>query len=90
MQGMWKEVKWKQNFSRTTSLTRILQELTDRWQVNFKMNFKNIYLWHILKPSAKRKAKKNLTVSIKTSNGTEEEATLNGTTGIAPLRGFVR
>jgi hypothetical protein len=34
------------------------------------------YQWQILKPSGKRKAKKNFTVSVKTPKGTEEKATL--------------
>jgi hypothetical protein len=39
--------------------------------------------WQILNPSGKRKARRSFTISDKTSNGTEEEATLEGTTGMA-------
>jgi hypothetical protein len=52
--------------------------------------FNYFYQWQILKPSGKRKAEKNFTVSVKTSNGTEENATLKGTTGMACLRGSAR
>jgi hypothetical protein len=45
------------------------------------------YQWQILKPSGKRKAKTNFTVSVETPNGTEEESTLKGTTGGVRLRG---
>jgi hypothetical protein len=45
------------------------------------------YQWQILKPNGKRKAKRSFTVSVKTPKGTEEKATLKGTTGAAPLQG---
>jgi hypothetical protein len=48
------------------------------------------YQRQILKPSRKRKVKKNFTVFVKTPNGTEEKATLEGTTGMARLRGSAR
>jgi hypothetical protein len=35
----------------------------------------------------KRKAKRSYTVSVKTPKGTEEKASLNGTTEMAHLRG---
>jgi hypothetical protein len=38
----------------------------------------------------KKKAKKNLTVLVKTPNGTEEKASLKGTTGMARVHGSVR
>jgi hypothetical protein len=34
------------------------------------------YQWQILKPSGQRKAKRNVTVSVKTPKRTEEKATL--------------
>jgi hypothetical protein len=43
------------------------------------------YQWQILKPSGKRKARKNFTVFLKTLNGTEEKTTLKGSTGMARL-----
>jgi hypothetical protein len=48
------------------------------------------YQWHILKPNGKRKAKKSITVSVKTPKGTEEKATLKGTTGMARFHGSAR
>jgi hypothetical protein len=41
--------------------------------------------WQILNPSGKRKAKRSFTISDKSSRGTEEKATLKGTTGMARL-----
>jgi hypothetical protein len=43
-----------------------------------------------LKTQWKKKAKKNFTVFVRTPNGTGEEITLRGTTGMAHLRGSVR
>jgi hypothetical protein len=40
--------------------------------------------------SGKRKAKRSFTVSVKTSKGTEEKATLKGTKGMARIRGSGR
>jgi hypothetical protein len=48
------------------------------------------YQWQILEPSGKRKTKKSFTVSVKTPKGTEERATLKGTTGRARLRDSAR
>jgi hypothetical protein len=44
-------------------------------------------IYNNLKPSGKRKAKSSFTVSVKTPKGTEEKATLKGTSGMARLRG---
>jgi hypothetical protein len=44
------------------------------------------YQWQILKPSGKRKIKRNFTVSVKTPKGAEEKTTLKGTTGMTGLR----
>jgi hypothetical protein len=44
----------------------------------------------MFKPSGKRRAKRSFTISAKTPKGTEEKATLNGTTEMACLRGSVR
>jgi hypothetical protein len=41
-----------------------------------------------LKPSGKRETKRSFRVSVKTPKGTEEEASLKGTRGMARLRGF--
>jgi hypothetical protein len=46
------------------------------------------YQWQILKPSGKRKAKKNFTFFVKTPNGTGENDTSKDTIGMARLRGF--
>jgi hypothetical protein len=43
-----------------------------------------------LHDGGKRKAKRSITVSVKTLNGTEEKVTLKGTTGMARLRGSAR
>jgi hypothetical protein len=48
------------------------------------------YHWQILKPSGKIKAERSITVSVKTPKGTEEKATLKGTTGMARLHGSAR
>jgi hypothetical protein len=48
------------------------------------------YQWQILKLSGKRKAKKNLTVFVKTPNWTAENDTSNDTIGMARLRGSAR
>jgi hypothetical protein len=40
--------------------------------------------------SGKRRAKRSVTVSVKTPNWTEEKAALKSTSGMAQLRGFVR
>jgi hypothetical protein len=48
------------------------------------------YQWQISKSSGKRKATKNFTVFIKTPNGKAEKTTLQGTTGMARLRGSAR
>jgi hypothetical protein len=48
------------------------------------------YQWQIAKPSGKIKAKMNLTLSVKTPNGTEEKDTLKDATGVAGLRGATR
>jgi hypothetical protein len=48
------------------------------------------YQWQISKPSVKGRAKKNLTVSVKTPKGAEEKVTLKGTTGMARLHGSAR
>jgi hypothetical protein len=66
----------------------LMRELS-RWQSNQskKIEIDNYYYqWQILKSSGKRKAKRNFTVFVKTPKGTEEKATLKGTTGIARLR----
>jgi hypothetical protein len=48
------------------------------------------YERHIFKPRGKRKAKRSLTVTVKTPKRTGENATLKGTTGMVRLRGSVR
>jgi hypothetical protein len=48
------------------------------------------YQWQILKPSGKRKAKKNFTVFVKIPNGTGESDILKNTIGMAQLCGSER
>jgi hypothetical protein len=48
------------------------------------------YQWQLLKPSGKRKAKKNFTVFIKTPDGTGENDTLEDIIEMAWLRGSAR
>jgi hypothetical protein len=48
------------------------------------------YQWQTLKSSGRRKAKWSFTVSLKTPGGTEENGTLEGTTGMSRFRGSAR
>jgi hypothetical protein len=43
-----------------------------------------------IKPQWKKRAKRSFTIYVETPKGTEEKATLKGTTGMARLRGSAR